>query len=102
MKLQNLHEGIQARTQKTRSRRRLNFNTGNYQDILEAVAEALIPIIEGDEADMFHDMRADPDTDYTSIEDYFSRLDTDETAKYFGSNLIDVLQTAWEKKWNID
>ena len=98
MKLQALHEGIQSRTQKKRRGFRLKRDTNNYQDILHEVATALVPIIARDEADLFHDMGYGDE--YKSIEDYFSRLDMQEAAKNFGINLEEVLQQAWDKRWN--
>lgn len=101
MKLQNLYEGLQARTQKRRRGRRLNLHTADYQNILHAVAEALVPIIEGDEADLYADMYAD-EGEYDSMKDYFSRLDMQQFAENFGSNLNESLQEAWDKKWNTE
>jgi hypothetical protein len=99
MKLQALHEGIRDRTQKKRKSLRLKADMGNYQSIVDAVAEALVPIIEGDENALFYDMGYDQE-DYDGVEDYFARVDMGEYAKFFGQNLAQPLQEAWDKKWN--
>ncbi len=103
MKLQNLHEGIQARTQRSRYKRHLMRDIHSYGHIVQEVTDAIIPILEQDELAIYQSMVADrqyydelPD----SVEEHYQTVDTIHASEYFQQQLRKTLQETWDKKWN--
>lgn len=106
MKLHDLHEGIQSRTLRTRRKRQLGQAIHTFDDLVQEVASALIPIIEQDEANIYQSIRNDPavpdDELPPSVEDHFRTVSEFFLIEGFEQSLTQAVHNLWDKKWNTE
>ena len=103
MKLQDLQEGLAARTKAHRRKRRMKRNVGAYEDIIQEVAKLLIPIIEDDEAHIYRQIRDDlgPNEDMPhTVEEHLATVSEFFIVEDFEQKLTAALMELWDKKWN--
>lgn len=103
MKLQNLYEGIQSRTQATRRKRQLRQNTHAYGDLVQEIAKAVMPMIEQDETRIYGMLRDDPGVNNDelpdSVEGHLATISEFFLLESIENDVAKALHVLWDKKW---